>query len=126
VIDLLEEARAMELDERLRTRARGHWTAAALLRAATADGHAALGWNDAGSLTPGALADFTTVALDSVRTAGTVPRLGAETAVFAATAADVRHTVVGGRHVVRDGVHSLVPDVPSALAAAIEALRRPR
>jgi formiminoglutamate deiminase len=126
VIDLFEEARATELNERLRTRARGHWTAAALLRAATADGHAALGWNDAGSLTPGALADFTTVALDSVRTAGTVPRLGAETAVFAATAADVRHTVVGGRHVVRDGVHSLVPDVPSALAAAIEALRRPR
>src|SRR5205823_1316051 len=40
VIDLLEEARAMELDERLRTRTRGHWTAAALLRAATADGHA--------------------------------------------------------------------------------------
>ena len=49
VIDLLEEARAMELNERLRTRTRGHWTAAALLRAATADGHAALGWPDAGA-----------------------------------------------------------------------------
>ncbi|MFG2607429.1 formimidoylglutamate deiminase [Streptomyces sp. NPDC048514] len=123
VIDLLEEARAMELNERLRTRTRGHWTAAALLRAASADGHAALGWPDAGTLEPGALADFTTVALDSVRTAGPVPRLGAETAVFAASAADVRHTVVGGRHVVRDGAHALVPDVPSALADAIEALR---
>ncbi|MEU7056955.1 formimidoylglutamate deiminase [Streptomyces sp. NPDC046197] len=123
VIDLLEEARAMELDERLRTRNRGHWTAAALLRAASADGHAALGWEDAGSLQPGALADFTTIALDSVRTAGTLPRLGAETAVFAASAADVRHTVVAGRHVVRDGAHALVPDVPSALAAAVEALR---
>ncbi|MDX2595169.1 MULTISPECIES: formimidoylglutamate deiminase [Streptomyces] len=123
VVDLLEEARAMELNERLRTRTRGHWTAAALLRAASADGHAALGWQDAGELTAGALADFTTIALDSVRTAGPLPRLGAETAVFAATAADVRHTVVGGRHVVRDGVHTLVPDVPSALAAAVEALR---
>ncbi|MER6092803.1 formimidoylglutamate deiminase [Streptomyces bluensis] len=123
VIDLLEEARAMELNERLRTRTRGHWTAAALLRAASADGHAALGWDDAGTLEPGALADFTTVALDSVRTAGPSPRLAAETAVFAASAADVRHTVVGGRHVVRDGVHTLVPDVPSALAAAVEALR---
>ncbi|GHD95889.1 formimidoylglutamate deiminase [Streptomyces naganishii] len=123
VVDVLEEARAMELDERLRTRSRGHWTAAALLRAATADGHAALGWSDAGSLAPGALADFTTIALDSVRTAGTLPRLGAETAVFAATAADVRHTVVAGRHVVRDGVHALVPDVPRALSAAVEALR---
>ncbi|MCW7943322.1 N-formimino-L-glutamate deiminase [Streptomyces hygroscopicus] len=123
VIDLLEEARAMELNERLRSRTRGHWTAAALLRAAGADGHAALGWADAGALEPGALADFTTIALDSVRTAGPLPRLGAETAVFAATAADVRHTVVGGRHVVRDGAHTLVPDVPRALADAVEALR---
>jgi formiminoglutamate deiminase len=123
VIDLLEEARAMELNERLRTRTRGHWTAAALLRAASVDGHAALGWQDAGVLEPGALADFTAIALDSVRTAGPLPRQGAETAVFAATAADVRHTVVGGRHVVRDGVHTLVPDVPRALADAVEALR---
>ncbi|MEU6868940.1 formimidoylglutamate deiminase [Streptomyces sp. NPDC046876] len=123
VIDLLEEARAMELNERLRSRTRGHWTANALLAAATADGHAALGRPDAGRLEPGALADFTTVALDSVRTAGPPPRLGAETAVFAASAADVRHTVVGGRHVVRDGHHTLVADVPTALAEAIAALR---
>ncbi|MEV0640055.1 formimidoylglutamate deiminase [Streptomyces sp. NPDC050619] len=123
VIDLLEEARAMELNERLRTRTRGHWTAAALLRAASADGHAALGWDEAGTIETGALADLTTIALDSVRTAGPLPRLGAETAVFAATAADVRHTIVGGRHVVRDGAHTLVPDVPQALAQAVEALR---
>ncbi|MER8223216.1 formimidoylglutamate deiminase [Streptomyces sp. NPDC094143] len=123
VIDLFEEARAMELNERLRTRTRGHWTAAALLRAASADGHAALGWDEAGALEPGALADFTTIALDSVRTAGPLPRLGAETAVFAASAADVSHTVVAGRHVVRDGVHVLVPDVPRALADAVAALR---
>ncbi|MEU6288950.1 formimidoylglutamate deiminase [Streptomyces sp. NPDC127168] len=123
VVDLLEEARAMELNERLRTRTRGHWTAAALLRAATADGHAALGWDDTGRIETGARADLATVALDSVRTAGPLPRLGAETAVFAATAADVRHTVVGGRHVVRDGVHTLVPGVPQALARAVEALR---
>ncbi|MEV1068357.1 formimidoylglutamate deiminase [Streptomyces sp. NPDC050263] len=122
VIDLLEEARAMELNERLRTRTRGHWTAAALLRAASADGHAALGNPDAGDLEAGAVADFTTIALDSVRTAGPLPRLGAETAVFAATAADVRHTIVAGRHVVRDGAHTLVPDVPQALARAVAAL----
>ncbi|MET7478510.1 formimidoylglutamate deiminase [Streptomyces sp. NPDC005648] len=123
VIDLLEEARAMELNERLHSRTRGHWTAAALLRAASADGHAALGWDEAGTIEQGALADLTTIALDSVRTAGPLPRLGAETAVFAATAADVRHTIVGGRHVVRDGAHTLVPDVPQALARAVEALR---
>ncbi|ANJ07886.1 MULTISPECIES: formimidoylglutamate deiminase [Streptomyces] len=123
VVDLLEEARAMELNERLRTRTRGHWTAAALLRAATADGHAALGWDDTGRIETGARADLATVALDSVRTAGPLPRLGAETAVFAATAADVRHTIVGGRHVVRDGVHTLVPEVPRSLGRAVEALR---
>ncbi|MEU4498786.1 formimidoylglutamate deiminase [Streptomyces sp. NPDC023998] len=123
VIDLLEEARAMELNERLRTRTRGHWTAAALLRAATSDGHAALGRPDAGRIEPGALADFTTVALDSVRTAGPLPRLAVETAVFAATSADVRHTIVGGRQVVRDGVHTQIPDVAQALATSIGALR---
>lgn len=123
VIDLLEEARAMELNERLRTHARGHWTAAALLRAATADGHAALGWHEAGRIEPGALGDFTTIALDSVRTAGPLPNLAAETAIFAASAADVRHTIVAGRHVVRDGVHALVPDVPAALSEAIATLR---
>ncbi|MFD7629371.1 formimidoylglutamate deiminase [Streptomyces sp. NPDC059851] len=123
VIDLLEEARAMELNERLRSRTRGHWTANALLTAATADGHASLGLPDAGRLEPGALADFTTIALDTVRTAGPVPRLGAETAVFAASAADVRHTVVAGRHIVRDGAHTLLPDVPSALAESIAAVR---
>jgi hypothetical protein len=35
----------------------------------------------------------------------------------------VSHTVVAGRHVVRDGAHTLVPDVPKALADAVEALR---
>ncbi|MEU1484256.1 formimidoylglutamate deiminase [Streptomyces sp. NPDC005752] len=122
VIDLFEEARAMELNERLRTHVRGHWTAGALLRAASAQGHAALGRPGAGVLEPGAPADLATVALDSVRTAGPVPRLAAEAAVFAATAADVRHTVVAGRHIVRDGRHTRVEDVPGALASAVAAL----
>jgi formiminoglutamate deiminase len=123
VIDLLEEARAMELNERLHSHTRGHWTASQLLRSAGETGHAGLGWPDAGRIEPGALADFTTIALDTVRTAGPPPRLGAETAVFAATAADVRHTVVGGRHLVKDAVHQSVQSVPQALAEAIAAIR---
>ncbi|MEV8310090.1 formimidoylglutamate deiminase [Streptomyces flavidovirens] len=122
VIDMLEEARAMELNERLRSRTRGHWTAASLLRAASADGHEALGWRDAGTIETGALADLTTIALDSVRTAGPLPRLGGETAVFAASACDVRHTIVAGRHIVRDGTHTMIPDVPRAMAEAITAV----
>ncbi|MCT2593654.1 formimidoylglutamate deiminase [Streptomyces sp. N2-109] len=123
VIDPFEEARAMELDERLRSRTRGHWTAGQLLRAATEHGHAALGRPGTGRLERGAPADFTTVALDSVRTAGPEPRLATEAVIFAATSADVRHTVVGGRRVVRDGSHSTIPDVPAALTAAIAAVR---
>ncbi|MFC8452709.1 formimidoylglutamate deiminase [Kitasatospora sp. NPDC057223] len=121
VIDPFEEARALELNERLRTRTRGHWTANALLRAGSEHGHASLGWPEAGRIEAGALADFTVLALDSVRTAGPPARLGAETAVFAASAADVRHVVVGGRQIVRDGVHQLVADVPSALRDSIAA-----
>jgi formiminoglutamate deiminase len=122
VIDLFEEARAVELDERLRTERRGHWRAEELLHAATAAGHAALGWPEAGKLEPGALADFTTVALDTVRLAGAAQGHAAESVVFAATAADVRHVVVGGRFSVRDHRHETVRDVPGRLATAISGI----
>jgi formiminoglutamate deiminase len=122
VVDLFEEARAVELDERLRTRVRGHWTAAELLRAATVDGHASLGWPEAGRIAPGALADLVTVALDTPRTAGFAPGTAAESVVFAAGAADVRHVMVGGRFVVKDFRHLLVADVPGSLEAGIRAV----
>ena len=48
IIDLFEEARRVELGERLATQERGHFTAAELARAATSAGHASLGWPDAG------------------------------------------------------------------------------
>nr|WP_091446045.1 formimidoylglutamate deiminase [Micromonospora yangpuensis] len=114
VVDPFEEARAMELDERLRTRRRGHFPAAALLRAASVAGHAALGWTDAGQIAVGRRADLVTVSLDSVRTAG-VPPVGV---FFAAGAADVTHVLVDGRPVVADGRHLHV-DVPRELSAAI-------
>jgi formiminoglutamate deiminase len=73
VIDLIEEARAVELNERLRDERRGHFDADELLTAATAGGHAALGWSDAGALRIGARADLVSVRLDTVRTAGYDP-----------------------------------------------------
>ena len=121
VIDLLEEARRVEMDERLASQERGNFTAAELATAATASGHACLGWPEAGELAVGALADFTTVALDSVRTAGGTRGTALECVIFSATAADVRHLVVGGQDVVSEGRHARLPDVPGALAAAIGA-----
>ena len=122
VIDMLEEARGVEYAERLARRSRGHFTADALLQAVTFAGHTSLGWPDAGEIVPGAWADLVTVSLDTPRTAGATARLAAEAAVFAATAADVRNVVIGGRDVVRDGVHLLVPDVPAELTQAIRAV----
>jgi formiminoglutamate deiminase len=122
VIDLFEEARAVELDERLRTEVRGHWTAGELLQAVTMAGHASLGWPEAGLIAPGAFADLVVINTESVRLAGWQPATAAEAVVFAATAADVRQVVVSGRDVVRDGRHLLVDDVPAALAASIAAV----
>jgi len=112
VIDMFEEARAVELDERLRTERRGHFSAAELLRAAT--NHAAIGWPEAGRIEPGAPADLVTVSLDSVRLAGAEPDTLLESAVFAAGAGDVSEVVAGGRRIVHEGRHETL-DVPAAL-----------
>lgn len=119
VIDLFEEMRAVELHQRLASQERGHWSATELLTAATSNGHRSLGFPDAGRIEPGARADLVAIRLDSVRTAGTGASV--ETAVFAATAADVTDVVVSGNQVVAGGRH-LKLDVPSELAAAITAV----
>jgi formiminoglutamate deiminase len=121
-IDLFEEARAVELDERLATGERGHWHAAELLNAATAAGHASLGFPDAGCLVPGGWADLVSVRLDSVRTAGATRETATEAVVFAAAAADVHSVVSGGRRIVEDGRHVL-GDVGALLRDAIAAVR---
>ncbi|GAB3862689.1 hypothetical protein GCM10027610_107560 [Dactylosporangium cerinum] len=118
VIDLFEEARGVEMHERLHTEHRGHFTAAELLTAATTTGHASLGWTDAGGITPGARADLVTVSLTSPRTAGCTPA----SILFTATAADIQHVVIDGRVTVRDGIHVTVPDVGAALTAALHAV----
>ena len=119
VIDILEEARGVEYAERLARRSRGHFTAETLLRAATCVGHTSLGWPDAGEIAPGARADLVTVSLDSVRTGGAPSHLALETAVFAASATDIRTVIISGRNVVRDGIHQLIPDVPAELSRTI-------
>jgi formiminoglutamate deiminase len=124
VIDLLEDARAVELDERLATRVRGNHSASQLLTAATEDGYGCLGWEDGGRIAPGALADLVTVGLDGVRMAGTQADNALESVVFAAGAGDVRHVMVGGRFIVRDGAHVDL-DVSRELAVSVSALHQP-
>jgi formiminoglutamate deiminase len=112
VIDPFEEARGLEMNERLATERRGHFTTAELLAAAT--NHAAIGWTDAGAIAVGHRADLVAVSLDSPRTAGVDP----SGAIFAATAADVTHVIADGRMIVSDGRHTAF-DVPAALTAVI-------
>ena len=97
VIDMFEEMRAVEMDERLASRRRGHWSAEELLVAATRSGHESLGFADAGRIETGGRADLVTLDTSSVRTAGTGADLAA--VVFAATASDVSSVVAGGRQV---------------------------
>ncbi|CAI9412120.1 formimidoylglutamate deiminase [Nocardioides sp. T2.26MG-1] len=107
VVDPFEELRALEMDERLATRTRGHWSAAELL---------AIGAGGRG-IAVGEPADLVTIGTTSTRTAGT----GADenTAVFAATAADVTHVVVDGRVVATADDHD---EIGRELADAMEAL----
>jgi formiminoglutamate deiminase len=119
VIDLLEEARALEMDERLAARQRGRLQPAQLLAALTA--HAGLGWPDAGRLQPGARADLVAIRPDSPRTAGAAP----EQLVLVATAADVDTVVVDGVQVVTGGQHRL-GDVGRLLQDAIGPLWGPQ
>jgi len=137
VVDLFEETRRIELYQRLATGERGTFGAEALGTAMTWDGHASLGWPEAGEIAPGSLADLVTVSLDSPRLAGLAGLTrGAEPAdqtaspdlsllqgvIFAASSADVRNVVIGGRDVVIDGRHVLIEDVPAALRSALDAL----
>ena len=118
VIDPFEETRGIELDERLASLRRGTHQPGELLNAATESGYRSLGWHHGGRIDSGALADFTSVSLSSPRLAGTDPDHAAAAIVFAATAGDVHHVVVGGRVVVADGRHQRI-DVAAELNRSI-------
>lgn len=117
IIDPFEEMRALELDERLATCQRGHWSAAELLAAGTANGHASLGFRDAGRIEVGTRADLVTIDDASPRTAGGGATL--ESAVYAASAADVIHVVRDGQVVAGRDDHL---EVGRRLAASIAEL----
>jgi formiminoglutamate deiminase len=122
VIDPFEEARAVELNQRLATLHRGVHQPASLLAAATAAGYASLGWPAGGRLVVGAPADFVAVSFAGPRLAGADRgRDVLASVVFAASAGDVSDVVVAGEHVVRAGLHQRI-DVPAALTSSIAAV----
>jgi formiminoglutamate deiminase len=114
IIDLFEEARGVELHERLRTQRRGWFRPEELLGMLTR--HDSIGWPEAGQLAAGQRADLVAVRLDTVRTAGADPAQ----VLFAAGAPDVHTVLVDGRPVVQDGRH-LLGDVGELLVDAITA-----
>ena len=115
VTDLLEEARALEMHERLDSLERGRFRPDELLAAATR--HESLGWDNAGRLEVGARADLVAVRLDSRRTAGSAP----EQIMLSASGADVDTVIVDGVSVVKGGQHVL-GNVGALLQNAIQPL----
>src|SRR5256885_15591220 len=94
VIDVLEEARALELDQRRASGRRGIHTPQALLEAASARGGRALG-GGAGERKPGGLADLAPAAPPRPHWAGR----GRGHLIFCCWSGGIAHALVGGRAV---------------------------
>jgi len=121
IIDMFEEARAVESHQRLISNKRGVHRSGDLLAAATLHGASALGSKKHG-LVAGANADFIAVDLDSVRLASFDPTNGAAHLVHGATASDVRDVWVGGEQIVKAREHKSLKKTTDALRNAIEAV----
>lgn len=96
VVDMLEEARGAELDQRRATGRRVLHEPEELFSAATVNGMRSLGW-DAGELRPGMLADFVTLAQPSL------PRrdINLGYVIFGCSRCDVTNVVVGGETIIQ-------------------------
>jgi formiminoglutamate deiminase len=117
VIDPFEEARAIELDERLGSRRRGTFTGEELFAVMTTGGASALGLPAQG-IAVGAPADFVEIDTSSVRLAGHDLDALIDALVYAAGPGDVRTVVVAGVERVRAGQHVSI-DVATELDRAI-------
>lgn len=122
VIDPFEEARAIELDERLGSLRRGTFTGDDLLAMMTTGGASALGLPTQG-ITVGAPADFVEIDTSLVRLAGHDRDAVIDALVYAAAPGDVRTVVVAGVERVRAGRHVSI-DVATELDQAISQVVR--
>ena len=125
VIDIFEEARAVELNQRLVTRRRGLHSAGSLLAAATYGGSHSLGWaggETVAGINPGMPADFIALSLNSVRLASFSAQHAAAHIVYSAAPSDVTDVWVGGQQVVAASRHIVIGDVAAGLRSAIAAV----
>ncbi len=123
VIDPFEEARAIELDERLGSRRRGTFAAEELLGVMTAGGDSSLGLPKV-EIAVGSPADFIEIDTASVRLAGHDPTAVIDAVIYAAASDDVRTVVVDGVERVRNGHHVSI-DVVGELDQAIRRVIAP-
>jgi len=120
-IDMFEETRAIETDERLVTGKRGLHTPSSLLAAATSVGATSFGWGSYG-IQVGNPADFIALSLNSVRLASFDGVNGAAHIVHSAAPSDVRDVWMGGKQVVANFQHNEISDVVAGLRNAIAAV----
>ncbi len=124
----VEELRWLEYVRRLDTRARnvsetrqGASVATSLVRRATMGGAQALG-RAAGELTPGLLADLVALDTDHPALIGREGNRLLDAWVFSGNTTPVRHVMVAGRWVVRDGIHANGPQIAAAFARTMRRL----
>jgi formiminoglutamate deiminase len=122
-IDLFQEARGIELNERLATGRRAVHAPEALLASATSQAARALGWPEAGEIAVGYRCDLVVLDTSSPRLAGAIEADPVGAVVFAASASDVTDVFIDGRAVVEAGRHAAFAGLGGSLSRAIDELR---
>jgi 5-methylthioadenosine/S-adenosylhomocysteine deaminase len=117
-LDLFGEMKTAALLQRATTGGADALTAIDVFRMATVEGARAIGWPDLGTLAPGALADVVLLEMD--HPLGLTAERALSDLVWATGPQAVRHVLVGGRWVVRDGVLANVDEVVRRRAIAAE------
>lgn len=127
-LSILQEARGLEMQERLRLEARnvlvrgpGESPATHLMKIVGHNGALSLGL-DNGSLQPGQWADFVSFDLDDPALVGTDAAALPAALLFSADQSAVRDVVVGGRWVVESGQHPLQGESATTYARLAERL----
>jgi 5-methylthioadenosine/S-adenosylhomocysteine deaminase len=120
-LDLFEEIKTGTILHRGRHQVSDLVSGSELLDMATRDGAAAVGFGSSGALAVGRAADLIVLAVDSTRATPLISPVSF--LAFAARGDDVRHVVVGGRELMRDGTLLTVDEDTARAAVAATATR---